>query len=251
MNNLSSPVTRDGEGKTLSATSQPAARGAKIAPVAVPVAVPTKVEPIQPSPKLPAKPKPRQATTKPAPKLVSKPKPRTPTSRPTSQPTTRPASKLAAKPNPIKATSRPVAPASATTAPAKPTDLAQRMRLVDLTSIKEPVKVADGLFVKGKLRAALVMYETALKTVDAADMRAWVLFQMANCHRPGDPTRAIALYGQVAKEFPKSPWAPASVMLARLTEWDQTNTPRKTIKEIQTLRSGDEPVAKGGSTTGS
>jgi len=86
----------------------------------------------------------------------------------------------------------------------------KRLRGLPADRIGDPLALADALFAAGHHKEACAFYEAVLKgdkdNKDAAG-RAWVLFQMANCQRRSDPTKAVELYGRVVTEHAASLWA--------------------------------------------
>ena len=86
----------------------------------------------------------------------------------------------------------------------------ERLRGLPADRIGNPLALADALFVAEHHKEACAFYEAVLKgDKDNKDGpgQAWALFQMANCQRRSDPTKAIELYGRLVTEHADSLWA--------------------------------------------
>jgi tetratricopeptide (TPR) repeat protein len=110
-----------------------------------------------------------------------------------------------------------------------PAEMIATLKNLPLESIPHPLNLGDSLFENGQLEAALVVYEKAFAAEKNPPDRAWLMFQIANCKRQGQPDEAVALYRRLIREYPDSPWAPVSDCRARLVEWYQADNPRAVL----------------------
>jgi len=139
-----------------------------------------------------------------------------PTTRPTAKATTRPAAAAPAGDNPATAAERALA----------------RLKAIDDKDIPDPLALADALYLAGRKPAAVIFYTKALKRApaDAGADRAWILYQLGNCHRVSDPPVAAGYYTRVVSEHRDSDWAVPSKVQADLIQWYRQNTPAELIK---------------------
>jgi hypothetical protein len=119
----------------------------------------------------------------------------------------------------------PAQPAVTTVVPAAmdPRVLAQ-LREIPRQSVADPAALADTLYITGQQELAGVFYQLALE--DAAQppaTQAWLMFQLANCRRQGDPPAATGLYEKVMAQHGDSPWAPLAQFELNLLRWQQDN----------------------------
>lgn len=124
--------------------------------------------------------------------------------------------------------SRPAtAPTSASAPASRPTTAPSAEALAYLKSLPTGavnlMALADDLYAHEKYELALAVYERVLP--DAADDdRPWLLFQIANCRRHTDvPEAALAAYGRVVSECPKTLWADLATAQVQLLQWRSTN----------------------------
>ncbi len=108
-----------------------------------------------------------------------------------------------------------------------PEDL-ERLRRLPPDRIADPLALADALFQAGHYREAYAFYETALKADGNGKAKAWALFQMANCQRESDPAAGIAIYDQILKDHPDSPWAQIAKTYRALAEGRLAARPTET-----------------------
>jgi hypothetical protein len=94
--------------------------------------------------------------------------------------------------------------------------------------IANPLALADALYMGGRLSEAYTFYERTLKGDQAPEVKAWALFQMANCRRAADPEAAAALYRRVSIECTGSPWVGVAAAQEKLIQWYQTMRPQTT-----------------------
>jgi tetratricopeptide (TPR) repeat protein len=114
-----------------------------------------------------------------------------------------------------------------------PEDL-ERLRRLPGDRIADPLALADALFMAGHYREAYAFYETALKGNGNGKVKAWALFQMANCQRESDPAAGIALYDQILKDHPDSPWAQIAKTYRALAEGRLAARPPETEEPAPT-----------------
>jgi tetratricopeptide (TPR) repeat protein len=83
--------------------------------------------------------------------------------------------------------------------------------------------LADDLYTHEKYELALAVYERVLGGAADED-KPWLLFQIANCRRHTDvPQAAMAAYGRVVSECPKTLWADLAAAQVQLLQWRGTN----------------------------
>jgi hypothetical protein len=105
-------------------------------------------------------------------------------------------------------------------------------------SVLYPLALADTLYRQGHYEAALKYYESLQASLAKNDLvnHQWVLFQMGNCCRVTDPTRALGLYAEFIHQYPNAKWTAVVKSRKLLLEWDQTS-------RIEELVSHDVTVA--------
>ncbi len=104
--------------------------------------------------------------------------------------------------------------------------------------LDNPFELGEVLFLSGHLKEARLFYQEALNRRDANDIasaqdKAWILFQIGNCLRDGDPPMAIETYRQLIMEYPDSLWADLAKARDRLINWHQKDKPWTLIGENQ------------------
>jgi tetratricopeptide (TPR) repeat protein len=102
--------------------------------------------------------------------------------------------------------------------------------------VDNPFELAELLFLSNHLKKAAVFYEKALSQTStdssiSSQRKAWILFQLGNCLRYDDPTRAKQMYTQLINEFPESSWTEPAKSQVELINWFQTDDPEKIITE--------------------
>jgi len=95
--------------------------------------------------------------------------------------------------------------------------------------VRDPLEVAELLFLSGRPTEAVPFYEEALRRTSAGDPasgadRAWILFQLGNCLRETEAAKAQDAYMKLIAEYPNSPWTEMARASGRLVAWYQ-NTP--------------------------
>jgi hypothetical protein len=106
--------------------------------------------------------------------------------------------------------------------------------LQDPNQVRDPLEMAELLFLSGHRAEATIFYERALaRTVpndsSMADDRAWILFQLGNCLRETDMARAKDQYMKLVSEYPGSPWTELAKAHGRLITWYQSAKPQQLI----------------------
>jgi len=104
--------------------------------------------------------------------------------------------------------------------------------LQDPNQIRDPLELAELLFLSGHRTEAAIFYERALARTmphdrSTEDDRAWILFQLANCLRETDMARAKDLYVKLVSEHPGSAWTELAKAHGRLITWYQSAKPQQ------------------------
>lgn len=104
--------------------------------------------------------------------------------------------------------------------------------LHDPSQVADPLEMAELLFLSGRRAEATVFYERALARTTPNDRstendRAWILFQLGNCLRQTDMTRARDMYMKLVAEYPASPWTELAKAHGRLITWYQSAKPQQ------------------------
>ncbi len=99
---------------------------------------------------------------------------------------------------------------------------------------RDPLKIAELLFLSGRTTDAAPFYQEALEYTRPGDQttdhdRAWILFQLGNCLRETDMTRAQDVYMKLIAEYPGSPWTELAKAYGQLLGWYQTAQPRQLL----------------------
>lgn len=110
--------------------------------------------------------------------------------------------------------------------------------LSDPGRVRDPLEMAELLFLSGRQTEAAPFYEKALELTIADDAntsadRAWILFQLANCLRETDQVRAKDTYMMLVAEYPASPWAEIAKAHGQFITWYQKTKPRQLIAQRQ------------------
>ena len=102
-------------------------------------------------------------------------------------------------------------------------------------TIAEPLALAQTLSRAGYFQEAALFYEiaagrtTAMGRVLSADDKAWILLQLAECHRDTHKT-AIGVLDKLIAEYPKSIWASAAITKRDILLWYQKDNPRQLLE---------------------
>jgi tetratricopeptide (TPR) repeat protein len=96
--------------------------------------------------------------------------------------------------------------------------------------VREPLEMAELLFLSGRPAEAAPFYAKALNQITRIDPsydtdRAWVLFQLGNCLRETDTAKAQETYMKLVSEYPESPWTELAKAHGRLLTWYQKDRP--------------------------
>jgi len=100
--------------------------------------------------------------------------------------------------------------------------------------VREPLELAELLFLSDQRTEAALFYQKALDLVDmnaatAHEDRAWILFQLGNCFRETNITQAKDMYVKLIAEYPDSPWTELAKAHGRLTTWYQKVKPSQLV----------------------
>lgn len=98
------------------------------------------------------------------------------------------------------------------------------------TQVRDPLEMAELLFLSGQAREAAPFYAKALERLRAGESnydadRAWVLFQLGNCLRESDTAKAQEVYMKLVSEYPASPWTELAKAHGRLLTWYHKDRP--------------------------
>ena len=134
------------------------------------------------------------------------------------------------------APAEPVAAAAAPTPPALAPKMQKTLEGLQRNAgrVRDPLEVAELLFLSGRPPEAVPFYEEALRRAgtggpaSGAD-RAWILFQLGNCLRETDATKAQDAYMKLIAEYPDSPWTEMARASGRLLAWYQSTRPDRLI----------------------
>ncbi|MHC4622284.1 MAG: tetratricopeptide repeat protein [Planctomycetota bacterium] len=113
--------------------------------------------------------------------------------------------------------------------------------------VRNPLQLAEILFLSGNKKEAVTFYKEALNRQSADNLwsahdKAWILFQIGNCLREDDPQTARKAYARLITEYPDLPWADLAKAKDKLLEWYETDKPRTLIDE-QTRRDLQAPLS--------
>jgi len=151
---------------------------------------------------------------------------------------------LAESPKAVTASAESVAPAPPEPVPSAAPETAPALApktqktLDDLRKnagrVRDPLEVAELLFLSGRPTDAAAFYEEALRRTSAggaatAADRAWILFQLGNCLRESDATKAQDAYMKLIAEYPDSPWTEMARASGRLLTWYQSTRPDQLV----------------------
>lgn len=103
---------------------------------------------------------------------------------------------------------------------------------------RDPLDIAELLFLSGRAAEAAPFYAKALDRMSKVDPsydadRAWILFQLGNCLRETDISKAQDVYMKLASEYPDSPWTELAKAHGRLLTWYQKSRPGRVAASPQ------------------
>lgn len=118
--------------------------------------------------------------------------------------------------------------------PSTGTEAVLKNLLQDPSQARDPLKIAELLFLSGRTADAAPFYQRALDHTRPADRltdrdRAWILFQLGNCLRETDMAQAQDAYTKLIAEYPGSPWTELAKAYGQLASWYQTAQPRQLL----------------------
>jgi TolA-binding protein len=104
----------------------------------------------------------------------------------------------------------------------------------DPNQVRDPLEMAELLFLNNRLAEAAVFYDKALALTTPNDPatsqdRAWILFQLGTSLRQTDLNKARDVYLKLIAEFPNSPWTELAKANGRLISWYQSTKPEQLI----------------------
>jgi TolA-binding protein len=108
----------------------------------------------------------------------------------------------------------------------------------DPNQLENPFELGEVLYFSGHLKQAAVFYQEALNRTDPdkpglTRNRAWILFQIGNCLKDDDLTKAQNMYRQLIAECPGSPWVEPAKAREKLIDWFLKVKPQTLIAEPQ------------------
>jgi len=108
----------------------------------------------------------------------------------------------------------------------------------DPNQLENPFEMGEVLYFSGRLKQAAVFYQEALDRTDPDKPgldwnRAWILFQIGNCLRDYDMTKAQNYYRRLIAQYPGSPWVEPAKAREKLIDWYLKEKPRTLIAESQ------------------
>jgi tetratricopeptide (TPR) repeat protein len=106
--------------------------------------------------------------------------------------------------------------------------------LQDPNRVDDPLEMAELLYLSGRPTDAAPFYQKALDRMSPDDPttdadRAWVLFQLGNCLRESDMTKAQEAYAKLIAKYPSSPWTEMAKAHGRIITWYQKTQPQQLI----------------------
>jgi len=118
--------------------------------------------------------------------------------------------------------------------PSTGTEAVLKNLLKDPSQARDPLKIAELLFLSGRTTDAAPFYQKALEHTPPGDRltdpdRAWILFQLGNCLRETDMAQAQGAYTKLIAEYPDSPWTELAKAYGQLASWYQTAQPRQLL----------------------
>lgn len=104
----------------------------------------------------------------------------------------------------------------------------------DPNQIRNPLELAEVIYLSGNEKEAVVFYRQALSRIAADDVtvaqdKAWILFQIGNCLRYDDMPAAKRAYRQLITEHAESPWTDLAKSQEQLIDWYLQDKPGSLI----------------------
>lgn len=98
-------------------------------------------------------------------------------------------------------------------------------------------ELGEILFESKKLEDAYIFYKLSLESTDEEDKenRPWIIFQLANCLRNTDYSKAIQFYKILIDEFPHCEWAVFSKDQIELLTWYLNDDPKGLIRKTKVM----------------
>ncbi len=110
----------------------------------------------------------------------------------------------------------------------------------DPNKCENPFDLAEILFKNKNQKEAAAFYRTALnrtstESVQSANDRAWILFQIGNCLRELNPADAQKAYRELIDQYPDSQWVETAKVRDKLIQWFKNEKPWALIKDPNSL----------------
>lgn len=105
----------------------------------------------------------------------------------------------------------------------------------DPNGVAEPLALAQTLYDAGHAKEAVAFYEIALSRPTSLgrtltkDDKAWILLQLASCHRD-DINAALTALNKLLDDYPKSTWAPCAAAKRDILRWYQKDKPQSLLE---------------------
>ena len=119
-----------------------------------------------------------------------------------------------------------------------------RNQLLQPEQLKNPFELGEILFLSDRPKEAAVCYQQALVREDpnrpgSKQQKAWTLFQVGNCLRNDDPSKAMETYTQLINDHPDSLWTDLAKARSKLINWVQQDKPRALLDEYRQQETED------------
>ena len=114
--------------------------------------------------------------------------------------------------------------------------LIEQLQQPRLGELKNPFELGEILSNAGYPKEAAVCYSQALTRIDPnlpdpTGKKPWILFQIGNCLRKDNPTKALEAYSQLISEHAGSLWTDLAKARSSLISWYQQDKPKMLIEE--------------------
>jgi len=122
-----------------------------------------------------------------------------------------------------------------------------RNQLLQPEQLKDPFELGEILFLSDRPKEAAVCYHQALVREDpnrpgSKQQTAWTLFQVGNCLRDDDPSKAMEMYTQLINDHPNSLWTDLAKARSKLINWVQQDKPGALIDEYRQQKTEDSQI---------